>query len=88
MKSLVLIVHLPPTWQAAQPAWVKSVRPWLICFVVRRLPSPSLVDGPRGVRTASFTHSRSAVSAGTWVVLPGSVTVCCGAPRVRPSRTS
>ena len=38
------------------------------------------MSGPRGVRTASLTHSRRAVSAGTCAVLPGSVTVCCARP--------
>jgi hypothetical protein len=37
-----------------------------------------LVDGPFGVRTARRTHSRSAVIAGTDVLLPGRRTVTCG----------
>ena len=80
VKSLVLIVHLPPTWHAVQPAWVNSARPCLTSLAGRRLPTPLRVNGARGVRTASLTHSLSAVRAGTCRLLPGSVTVCCGRP--------
>src|SRR5688500_8345756 len=52
VKSLVLTVHLPPTWHAAQPAWVNRLRPWLIRDLDRRLPTPRRVKAPRGVRTA------------------------------------
>ena len=83
-KSLVLTVHLPPTWQAEQPG-LREQGPSLAHLLrgeaVARGPSPW--NGPCGVRTASLTHSRSAVSAGTWVVLPGSVTVSCARPGVR-----
>ena len=40
----------------------------------------SLLSGASGVRIALRTHSRSAVCAGTAVVLPGSVTVSCWRP--------
>src|ERR671932_1631200 len=68
VKSLVLIVHLPPTWQFVQPACWNSVRPCATRLLVRRLAS-----GPLGVRTAKRTHSFKAVSAGTAMLLPGSV---------------
>src|SRR6266511_441958 len=76
VKFFTLTVQLSPPWQLAQPAWRKRLRP---C-------ARSLADGPLGrssngelgVRTAKRTHSRSAVNAGTLVVLPGNVTVTCG----------
>src|SRR3954452_16578835 len=86
-KSRVLIVHLPPAWQVSQPAWTKSAWPAATSAGLRppvALPPPAVssvvVSRPLGDRTANCTHSLSASSAGTWVVLPGRVTVCWGRP--------
>ncbi len=70
MKSFVLMVHLPPLWHVAQPASAKSSRP-------SSTSSAEVTFGPLGVRMARRTHSLSAVKAGTWVWLPGRVTVTC-----------
>ena len=74
----VLSVHLPPTWQPPHRLGEQVRGPVLTC-VDGSTPGRLAVlrSGPLGVRTARRTHSRSAVSAGTWVVLPGSVTVTC-----------
>src|SRR5919197_2200590 len=80
VKSLVLSVHLAPRWQLAHPACSKSWRPWATS-VAERPPRRRLdANGACGVRTAARTHSFKAVSAGIWVVLPGSVSESCGRP--------
>ena len=53
----------------AQPACENSARPFAT--------SPAF-SGAFGVRTATRTHSRRAVSAGTALPLPAGVTVICG----------
>src|SRR5262245_14723022 len=77
VKLRLLIVQLVPPWQLWQPAWAKSVRPLLIVACEGPLLTFGFVSGALGVRIANRTHSLSAVSAGTWVELPGGVTVTC-----------
>src|SRR6516225_6470973 len=75
-KSLVvLMVHLPPVWHMVHCACANSLRPAAMSAAETPPLTFALVKGLFGVRTANFTHSLSAVSAGTWLVLPGSVTV-------------
>src|SRR5215207_10685389 len=77
VKFRLLIVQLVPPWQLAHPAWVKSARPLLIVACDGPFLTFGFVRGAFGVRIANRTHSLKAVSAGTWVELPGSVTVTC-----------
>src|SRR2546427_170621 len=72
-KSFLLTVQLPPPWHWAQPACRNRVRPAIRSAAAGPPGSPA--SGALGVRTALRTHSRSAVRAGTGLVLPGNVTL-------------
>src|SRR3972149_5094474 len=81
VKSLLLMVHLVPPWQLAQPARTNRERPWATSVGWGPPPVPpppasssSVVSAPLGVRMAKRTHSFRASSAGQAVSLPGSVT--------------
>src|SRR5205085_240307 len=76
VKSLRLTVQLGPPWQLAQPACRNRPRP--AATSAAEEPLGRLDDGALGVRTAKRTHSRKAVNAGTFVLLPGKVTVTWG----------
>src|SRR5262245_19350039 len=84
VKSTLLLLHLPPPWQVWQPALKNSARPWsTLVWEMPPLPpdgllppavSSAVVNTPFGVRTLKRIHSFMASSAGTAIVLPGSVT--------------
>src|SRR5688500_14124092 len=80
-KSLIEFANRGGPWQLVQPCC--SNRRWparTSAFFSLVAPRLACWNGASGVRTANCTHSFIAVSAGTAVLLPGRVTVCCGRP--------